>query len=162
MNFPVMSRTIASTARFVPFATPKTVTVVNVIGDAVEFDSPGQVCVRARRDLSIGFLTCSTRRRSREDLSIIFRDLNQNGLTTYPCWPLPARAAPPLLARLTSTSISPTTRRARSPSLRRVRSPPKQNWLKTAIEAGEKNWTLISTYCRLTIDDCGQRQVHDV
>jgi uncharacterized protein len=104
-------------ARFVPFLTPKTATVINVIGDPVEFQSPGQlVFMRERVEYRLDALYETP---EKKDLWIIFRD-RTSGVTTYPAGRY-LHAPLPVTARWTSTSISLTTRLAPSPSLQRAR-----------------------------------------
>ena len=105
-------------ARFVPFDAPTTATVINVIGDAVDFVSPGQLVFTL--DGVEHRLDALYETPEKKDLWIIFRD-RTSGVTTYPAGrylhaPLARRTA-----RSISTSTSPTTRRARSRSLRPVR-----------------------------------------
>ena len=124
------------TARFVPFATPKTATVINVIGDAVEFDSPGQV-VFVRDGIEYR-LDALYETKEKKDLWIIFRD-RTSGVTTYPAGrylhvPLPTAGQVDLDFNFAYNPPCAFTEFATCPI------PPKQNWLKTAIEAGEKNY----------------------
>ncbi len=77
-------------ARFVPFDTPRTATVINVIGDAVDFVSPGQLAFTL--DGVEHRLDALYETPEKKDLWIIFRD-RTSGVTTYPGRTLPARAA---------------------------------------------------------------------
>lgn len=133
--FPVNARQHLS-ARFAPFASPKTVTVVNVVGDPVEFESPGQVIFAldgVEYRLDAVYETAE-----KKDLWIIFRD-RTSGVTTYPAGrylhaPLPVNGTVDLDFNRAYNPPCAFTDFATCPI------PPKQNWLKVAIEAGEKNY----------------------
>ena len=123
-------------ARFVPFQTPKTATVINVIGDPVEFQSPGQlVFMRQGVEYRLDALYETP---EKKDLWIIFRD-RTSGVITYPAGrylhvPLPAGDQVDLDFNLAYNPPCAFTKFATCPI------PPRQNWLKIAIEAGEKNY----------------------
>ncbi len=123
-------------ARLVPFDTPRTATVINVIGDAVDFVSPGQLAFTlegVEHRLDALYETPE-----KKDLWIIFRD-RTSGVTTYPAGrylhvPLPVAGEVDLDFNLAYNPPCAFTEFATCPI------PPRQNWLKTAIEAGEKNF----------------------
>ena len=123
-------------ARFVPFHTPKTATVINVIGDPVEFQSPGQlVFIRKGVEYQLDALYETP---EKKDLWIIFRD-RTSGVTTYPAGrylhaPLPVGGNVDLDFNLAYNPPCAFTEFATCPI------PPRQNWLKIAVEAGEKNY----------------------
>jgi uncharacterized protein (DUF1684 family) len=124
------------TARFVPFDTPETATVINVIGDAVDFESPGQI-VFVRDGIEYR-LDAIYETPEKKDLWIIFRD-RTSGATTYPAGrylhvPLPAGGQVDLDFNFAYNPPCAFTEFATCPI------PPKQNWLKIPIEAGEKNY----------------------
>jgi uncharacterized protein (DUF1684 family) len=133
--FPVSAESRVE-ARFVPFHPPKTATVVNVIGDPVEFQSPGQV-VFARKGVEYR-LDALYETPEKKDLWIIFRD-RTSGVTTYPAGrylhvPLPANGKVDLDFNLAYNPPCAFTEFATCPI------PPRQNWLKIPIEAGEKDY----------------------
>ena len=121
-------------ARFVPFDPPRTATVINVIGDPVEFVSPGQLVFTiggVEQRLDALFETPEKR-----DLWVIFRD-RTSGATTYPAGrylhaPLPVDGRVDLDFNVAYNPPCAFTEFATCPI------PPRQNWLKVAIEAGEK------------------------
>lgn len=131
--FPVRSD-FRVTARFVAFAAPKTVTVINVIGDPVEFDSPGQLVFTlggVEHRLDALYETPG-----KKDLWIIFRD-RTSAVTTYPAGrylhvPLPAAGVVDLDFNFAYNPPCAFTEFATCPI------PPRQNWLKAGIESGEK------------------------
>ena len=123
-------------ARFVPFDTPRTATVINVIGDAVDFVSPGQLAFTL--DGVEHRLDALYETPEKKDLWIIFRD-RTSGVTTYPAGrylhaPLPVAGEVDLDFNLAYNPPCAFTEFATCPI------PPRQNWLKMAIEAGEKNY----------------------
>lgn len=121
-------------ARFEPFTAPKTASVVNVIGDAVDFVSPGQVVFTLDgREHRLDALYETS---ERKDLWLIFKDLT-SGSTTYPAGrylhvPLPKNGIVDLDFNLAYNPPCAFTEFATCPI------PPRQNWLKVGIEAGEK------------------------
>jgi uncharacterized protein (DUF1684 family) len=123
-------------ARFVPFGTPRTATVVNVLGDAVDFVSPGQLVFELggqEHRLDALYETAE-----KKDLWVIFRDRTSGG-TTYPAGrylhaPLPRAGEVDLDFNLAYNPPCAFTAFATCPI------PPRQNWLKVAIEAGEKDY----------------------
>lgn len=133
--FPVSHRFRIS-ARFVPFDPPRTATVVNVIGDAVEFVNPGQIVfildgVEHRLDALY-------ETPEKKDLWVIFRD-RTSGTATYPAGrymhvPLPVGGMVDLDFNFAYNPPCAFTEFATCPI------PPRQNWLKVAIEAGEKDY----------------------
>lgn len=123
-------------ARFEPFRTPKTATMINVIGDPVEFQSPGQL-VFMRKGVEYR-LDALYETPEKKDLWIIFRD-RTSGVTTYPAGrylhvPLPTSGQVDLDFNLAYNPPCAFTEFATCPI------PPRQNWLKIAIEAGEKKY----------------------
>ena len=132
-SFPVTSR-YRLRARFLAFATPKTATVINVIGDAVDFVSPGQlvfVLDGVEHRLDALYETPE-----RKDLWLIFRD-RTSGVSTYPAGrylhaALPANGHVELDFNVAYNPPCAFTEFATCPI------PPRQNWLKIPIEAGEK------------------------
>lgn len=137
--FPISARHRVR-ARFVPFDTPTTATVINVIGDPVDFESPGQLVFTlggVEHRLDALYET-----QEKKDLWVIFRD-RTSGTSTYPAGrylhvPLPVDGAVDLDFNLAYNPPCAFTEFATCPI------PPRQNWLKTAIEAGEKNYHLDS------------------
>jgi uncharacterized protein (DUF1684 family) len=133
--FPVSAR-FRIRARFVPFDPPRTATVVNVIGDPVDFVSPGQIVFTldgAEHRLDALYETAE-----KKDLWVIFRD-RTSGTTTYPAGrylhvPLPAGGIVDLDFNFAYNPPCAFTEFATCPI------PPRQNWLKVAIEAGEKDY----------------------
>jgi uncharacterized protein len=123
-------------ARFVPFDTPRTMTIINVIGDPVEFVSPGQlVFTTDGREHRLDALYETP---EKKDLWIIFRD-RTSGVTTYPAGrylhaPLPVGGNVDLDFNVAYNPPCAFTEFATCPI------PPRQNWLKIPIEAGEKNY----------------------
>ena len=121
-------------AKFVPFDTPGTATVINVIGDAVDFESPGRIVfVRDGIEYRLDALYETP---EKKDLWVIFRD-RTSGVTTYPAGrylhvPLPAGGEVDLDFNFAYNPPCAFTEFATCPI------PPKQNWLKLPIEAGEK------------------------
>jgi uncharacterized protein (DUF1684 family) len=133
--FPIASRSRVK-ARFVPFDTPHTATVINVIGDAVDYVSPGQLVFTlsgVEHRLDALYETPE-----KKDLWILFRD-RTSGVTTYPAGrylhvPLPVAGEVDLDFNLAYNPPCAFTEFATCPI------PPRQNWLRTAIEAGEKSY----------------------
>lgn len=133
--FPVSPR-FRLTARFVPFDPPRTATVVNVIGDPVDFVSPGQLIFVV--DGIEHRLDALYETPEKKDLWVIFRD-RTSGTTTYPAGrymhvPLPSRGIVDLDFNFAYNPPCAFTEFATCPI------PPRQNWLKVAIEAGEKDY----------------------
>lgn len=133
--FPVSSR-FRLRARFVPFDPPRTATVVNVIGDPVDFVSPGQVVFVV--DGIEHRLDALYETPEKKDLWLIFRD-RTSGTATYPAGrymhvPLPSRGIVDLDFNFAYNPPCAFTEFATCPI------PPRQNWLKVAIEAGEKDY----------------------
>lgn len=134
-SFPVTSR-YRLDARFVAFDTPKTATVINVIGDAVEIASPGQlvfVLDGVEHRLDALYETPE-----KKDLWLIFRD-RTSGASTYPAGrylhaALPANGQVELDFNVAYNPPCAFTEFATCPI------PPRQNWLKIPIEAGEKDY----------------------
>ena len=123
-------------ARFVPFHITNTATVINVIGDPVKFQSPGQL-VFMRKGVEYR-LDALYETPEKKDLWIIFRD-RTSGVTTYPAGrylhvPLPTIGQVDLDFNLAYNPPCAFTEFATCPI------PPRQNWLKVPIEAGEKNY----------------------
>ncbi len=123
-------------ARFVAFDPPHTAKVINVIGDAVDFVSPGQLVFTL--DGVEYRLDALYETHEKKDLWIIFRD-RTSGVTTYPAGrylhaPLPVGGEVDLDFNLAYNPPCAFTEFATCPI------PPRQNWLKVAIEAGEKNY----------------------
>lgn len=123
-------------ARFVPFSTPKTATVINVIGDAVDFVSPGQLVFTL--DGVEHRLDALYETPEEKDLWIIFRD-RTSGTTTYPAGrylhaSLPVDGRVDLDFNVAYNPPCAFTEFATCPI------PPRQNWLKVSIEAGEKTY----------------------
>jgi uncharacterized protein (DUF1684 family) len=123
-------------ATLVPFDAPRTATVINVIGDAVDFESPGQIVfVRDGTEYRLDALYETP---EKKDLWIIFRD-RTSGVSTYPAGrylhvPLPAGGQVDLDFNFAYNPPCAFTEYATCPI------PPKQNWLKIPIEAGEKSY----------------------
>ena len=123
-------------ARLVPFDTPRTATVINVVGDTVEFQSPGQLVFM--RDGVEYRLDALYETPEKKDLWVIFRD-RTSGVTTYPAGrylhaPLPVGGHVDLDFNVAYNPPCAFTGFATCPI------PPRQNWLKIAIEAGEKSY----------------------
>lgn len=123
-------------ARFVAFAAPKTVTVINIVGDPVEFESPGQIVFTL--DGVEHRLDALYETPEKKDLWVIFRDRTST-VTTYPAGrylhvPLPVDGAVDLDFNFAYNPPCAFTEFATCPI------PPRQNWLKVAIEAGEKTY----------------------
>lgn len=123
-------------ARFVPFGTPQTATVINVIGDPVDFESPGQLVFTL--DGVEHRLDALYETPEKKDLWIIFRD-RTSGVTSYPAGrylhaPLPVGGQVDLDFNVAYNPPCAFTEFATCPI------PPRQNWLKVAIEAGEKSY----------------------
>jgi hypothetical protein len=134
-GFPVASRYRVS-AQFVPFDPPKTATVINVIGDAVDFVSPGQLVFTL--DGVEHRLDAVYETPEKKDLWLIFRD-RTSAVSTYPAGrylhaPLPVDGRVDLDFNVAYNPPCAFTEFATCPI------PPKQNWLKVAIEAGEKDY----------------------
>jgi uncharacterized protein len=133
--FPTSSRRRVK-ARFVPFDPPRTAKVINVIGDAVDFVSPGQLVFTI--DGLEHRLDALYETQEKKDLWIIFRD-RTSAVTTYPAGrylhaPLPVGGEVDLDFNLAYNPPCAFTEFATCPI------PPRQNWLKVAIEAGEKSY----------------------
>lgn len=133
--FPVSSQ-YRLAARFVPFDPPKAAKVINVIGDPVDFESPGQLVFAiagVEHRLDALYETPE-----KKDLWIIFRD-RTSGTTTYPAGrylhvPLPVAGHVEVDFNRAYNPPCAFTTFATCPI------PPRQNWLKVAIEAGEKDY----------------------
>jgi uncharacterized protein len=133
--FPVSPR-FRLRARFVPSEPPRTVTAVNVVGDPVDFVSPGQIVFTldgVEHRLDALYETAD-----RKDLWVIFRD-RTSGSSTYPAGrymhvALPSGGIVDLDFNLAYNPPCAFTELATCPI------PPRQNWLKVGIEAGEKGY----------------------
>lgn len=133
--FPVAQR-FRLKARFVPFDPPRTATVVNVIGDPVDFVSPGQIVFTL--DGVEHRLDALYETPEKKDLWVIFRD-RTSGTATYPAGrymhvPLPVGGVVDLDFNFAYNPPCAFTEFATCPI------PPRQNWLKMAIEAGERDY----------------------
>jgi uncharacterized protein len=125
-------------ARFEPFVPPKQVPIVNVLGDVIDTPSPGRLIFRLHgTEYALDALIDDP---SEPDLFVIFRD-RTNGSTTYPAGrylhvPLPVGGRTTIDFNQAYNPPCAFTAFATCPL------PPKQNWLRTAVEAGEKNYHL--------------------
>ena len=131
--FPVSARARVE-ARFVPYDPPRTATIVNVLGDPVDFVSPGELAFRL--DGVEHRLQALYETPEQKDLWVIFRD-RTSGVTTYPAGrylhvPLPRDGVADLDFNFAYNPPCAFTAFATCPL------PPRHNWLKAAIEAGEK------------------------
>ena len=120
-------------ARFRPFPPGRTMPVLNVLGDPVDFESPGQLV------FEIGGVTytldAAYETPEHRDLFVIFRDLTSRG-ATYPAGrymhvELPVNGLVDLDFNRAYSPPCAFTEFATCPI------PPKQNWLQVAVEAGE-------------------------
>ena len=131
--FPVSARARVA-ARFVPYDPPRTATILNVLGDPVDFVSPGELVFRlegVEHRLQALYETPE-----KKDLWVIFRD-RTSGDTTYPAGrylhvPLPRDGVVDLDFNFAYNPPCAFTEFATCPI------PPRHNWLKAAVEAGEK------------------------
>ena len=110
--------------------------MINVVGDTVEFQSPGQLLFM--RDGVEYRLDALYETPEKKDLWVIFRD-RTSGVTTYPAGrylhaPLPVGGQVDLDFNVAYNPPCAFTEFATCPI------PPRQNWLKIAIEAGEKDY----------------------
>ena len=125
-------------ARFEPFTPPKPIPIVNVLGDVIDTPSPGRLIFRLHdAEYALDALIDDP---SEPDLFVIFRD-RTNGSGTYPAGrylhvPLPVGGKTTIDFNQAYNPPCAFTVFATCPL------PPKQNWLKTAVEAGEKNYRL--------------------
>lgn len=125
-------------ARFEPFTPPKPIPIVNVLGDVIDTPSPGRLIFRLHdAEYALDALIDDP---AEPDLFVIFRDLT-NGSSTYPAGrylhvPLPVGGKTTIDFNQAYNPPCAFTVFATCPL------PPKQNWLKTAVEAGEKNYRL--------------------
>ena len=123
-------------ARFEPFNPKKQVPIVNVLGDVIDTPSPGRLIFRlGDTEYALDALIDDP---AEPDLFVIFRD-RTNGSTTYPAGrylhvPLPVAGKTMIDFNQAYNPPCAFTAFATCPL------PPKQNWLKTAVEAGEKNY----------------------
>jgi uncharacterized protein len=123
-------------ARFEPFNPQKQVPIVNVLGDVIDTPSPGRLIFRLHdTEYALDALIDDP---AEPDLFVIFRD-RTNGSTTYPAGrylhvPLPVDGKTTIDFNQAYNPPCAFTAFATCPL------PPKQNWLKTAVEAGEKNY----------------------
>ena len=125
-------------ARFEPFTPPKPIPIVNVLGDVIDTPSPGRLIFRLHdAEYALDALIDDP---AEPDLFVIFRD-RTNGSSTYPAGrylhvPLPVGGKTTIDFNQAYNPPCAFTVFATCPL------PPKQNWLKTAVEAGEKNYRL--------------------
>jgi uncharacterized protein len=125
-------------ARFEPFNPRKQVPIVNVLGDVIDTPSPGRLIFRLHdAEYALDALIDDP---TEPDLFVIFRD-RTNGSSTYPAGrylhvPLPVGGKTTIDFNQAYNPPCAFTAFATCPL------PPKQNWLKTAVEAGEKNYHL--------------------
>ena len=125
-------------ARFEPFNPPKQVPIVNVLGDVIDTPSPGRLIFRLHdAEYALDAIVDDP---AEPDLFVIFRD-RTNGSSTYPAGrylhvPLPVGGKTIIDFNQAYNPPCAFTAFATCPL------PPKQNWLKTAVEAGEKNYHL--------------------
>jgi len=123
-------------ARFEPFNPQKQVPIVNVLGDVIDTPSPGRLIFRLHdTEYALDALIDDP---AEPDLFVIFRD-RTNGSSTYPAGrylhvPLPVGGKTTIDFNQAYNPPCAFTAFATCPL------PPKQNWLKTAVEAGEKNY----------------------
>ena len=131
--FPIDDR-LRVEARFEAFTPPKQVPIVNVLGDVIETPSPGRLVFRlSGAEYALDALIDEP---DAPDLFVIFRD-RTNGDTTYPAGryihvPLPVIGMTTIDFNQAYNPPCAFTEFATCPL------PPKQNWLKTSIEAGER------------------------
>lgn len=120
------------TARFVPHATPRTITIANVLGQLDDQPSPGYVVfTTGGREQRLDALAGNS-----GGLFFIFRD-GTSGRTTYPAGRFLYTKAP------RDGQVELDFNRAENPPCAYTEFatcplPPKQNWLRVAIEAGEQ------------------------
>ena len=125
-------------ARFEPFNPRKQVPIVNVLGDVIDTPSPGRLIFRLHdAEYAVDALIDDP---AEPDLFVMFRD-RTNGSSTYPAGrylhvPLPVGGKTTIDFNQAYNPPCAFTAFATCPL------PPKQNWLKTAVEAGEKNYHL--------------------
>jgi len=125
-------------ARFEPFNPRKQVPIVNVLGDVIDTPSPGRLIFKLHdAEYAVDALIDDP---AEPDLFVIFRD-RTNGGSTYPAGrylhvPLPVGGKTTIDFNQAYNPPCAFTVFATCPL------PPKQNWLKTAVEAGEKNYRL--------------------
>jgi hypothetical protein len=123
-------------ARFEPFTPPKEVPIVNVLGDVIDTPSPGRLVFRlGGAEYALDTIVDEP---DAPDLFVIFRD-RTNGDTTYPAGrylhvPLPVNGMTTIDFNQAYNPPCAFTEFATCPL------PPKQNWLKTSIEAGERRY----------------------
>jgi uncharacterized protein (DUF1684 family) len=123
-------------ARFEPFNPRKQVPIVNVLGDVIDTPSPGRLIFRLHdTEYALDALIDDP---AEPDLFVIFRD-RTNGSSTYPAGrylhvPLPVAGKTIIDFNQAYNPPCAFTAFATCPL------PPKQNWLKAAVEAGEKNY----------------------
>ena len=125
-------------ARFEPFNPRKQVPIVNVLGDVIDTPSPGRLIFRLHDAEYV--LDALVDDPAEPDLFVMFRDLT-NGSSTYPAGrylhvPLPVGGKTTIDFNQAYNPPCAFTAFATCPL------PQKQNWLKTAVEAGEKNYQL--------------------
>ena len=131
--FPVQDR-LRVPARFERFDPPKVIPIVNVLGDSIDWSSPGRlVFTIAGRTYSLDALLEEP---DAKDFFVIFRD-RTSGDTTYPAGrylhvPLPADGRTEVDFNEAYNPPCAFTPFATCPL------PPRQNWLAIPIEAGEK------------------------
>ena len=123
-------------ARFEPYTPPKQIPIVNVLGDVIDTPSPGRLIFRLHdTDYTLDALVDDP---DAQDLFVIFRD-HTNGQSTYPAGrylhvPLPVQGKTTIDFNQAYNPPCAFTLFATCPL------PPRQNWLKTSIEAGERKY----------------------
>ncbi len=121
-------------ARFEPVSPPRAVPIINVLGDASDYQSPGRL-VFALDGVSYA-LDALLEEPGAKDLFVIFKD-RTNGAATYPAGrylhvPLAVDGATVVDFNEAYNPPCAFTTFATCPL------PPRQNWLKIPIEAGER------------------------